>query len=359
MDMPKNSMLHQLWDDGNQYRRSLLRTMLWIMAVISIGLALSNFSATNGQPFIIIEMSIGIYCLVFLKRLKQITHLRLWSLILLLTIFALIAGGIATKAMHVDGFFWLLLMPPLSLLLLGLLRGAIMTLLFGIVGVILVTTTQRLPDNSLDVPLLVNAIVSYLSIWAMSHVYETCRLNIINKLQHAAAHDPLTGLYNRLHLENIFQRLRAHHQKKLQSFALLLIDVDYFKQLNDRFGHEVGDNVLADLASRMRQLTHENDWLFRVGGEEFCILLPNHNQEQAFDCAELIRRTVAEHRVTCQQKHVSFTISVGIAMWPLEGENLDALYRSADNALYQAKHLGRNQTVTNEEQSALSAISAG
>lgn len=352
-------MLHTLWDDGNQYRRSLLRTMLWIMAVISIGLAFSNFSATNGQPFIIIEMAIGIYCLVFLRRLEQIEHLRLWSLLLLITIFALISGGIATKAMHVDGFFWLLLMPPLSLLLLGLLRGAIMSFIFGIVGVILVTTTQRLPDNSLDVPLLINSMVSYLSIWAMSHVYEHCRLNIISKLQHVAAHDPLTGLYNRLHLEGIFQRLRQQHQKKQQNFALLLIDVDYFKQLNDRFGHEVGDTVLADLAARMRHLTHEDDWLFRVGGEEFCILLPNHNQQQAWDCAELLRHSVAEHHVTCQQQHVRFTISVGIAIWPLEGETLDTLYRSADDALYQAKHLGRNQTVCHDDNPQLSALNAG
>ncbi len=274
-------MLQAIWDDGHHYRRSLLRTMLWMIALLAFGLALSNFAAVNGVPFIIVEAFVALYCLVFLWRLPNIQYLRLWSGALLLMVFAIIAGGIATKAMHVDGFFWLMMMPPLSLLLLGLRAGALMTLLFGSIGVVLLITTQRLEDGTLDVPLMVNAIVSYIAIWAMSYVYETRRLSVIHQLQQVASHDPLTGLYNRLHLETIFKRLQAQHRQS-QQVALILIDVDYFKQLNDQYGHEAGDLVLVQLAEQLRRNSGANDWLFRVGGEEFCMLLAQSDAAHSY-----------------------------------------------------------------------------
>lgn len=344
--MPKTSMLQAIWDDGHHYRRNLLRTMLWIMALLAFGLALSNFAAVNGVPFIIVEAFVSLYCVVFLWRLPKIKYLRLWSCILLLMVFGIIAGGIATKAMHVDGFFWLMMMPPLSLLLIGLRAGAIMTLIFGSIGVLLLITTQRLDDGTLDVPLMVNAIVSYIAIWAMSHVYETRRLSAIRQLQQVASHDPLTGLYNRLHLETIFKRLLAQHSEPPQQFALLLIDVDYFKQLNDQYGHEAGDLVLAQLAEQLRQHTRATDWLFRVGGEEFCVLLAHTLAEDAYQVAEDLRQQVEQQPLSYHGENIRFTISIGIASWPNDGQNLDMLYRNADAALYNAKHAGRNTSLS-------------
>ncbi|WP_417760183.1 GGDEF domain-containing protein [Shewanella sp.] len=346
--MPKTSMLQAIWDNGHHYRRGLLRTMLWIIALLAFLMAFSNVYAVNGRPFIIVETIVGLYCVVFLWRLPQIKCLRLWSGLLLLMVFSIIASGIATKAMHVDGFFWLMMMPPLSLLLMGLRAGAVLSLLFGSIGVVLMITTQPLDDGSLDVPLMVNAIASYLAIWIMSHVYETRRLSVINQLQQVASHDPLTGLYNRLHLETIFKRLVLQHQQLPQSrhFALLLIDVDFFKQLNDNYGHEAGDLILAQLAEELRRNTRATDWLFRVGGEEFCVLLAQSDASNAYHVAEHLRKQLAQHRLNYQNHSINFTISIGIASWPNDGENLDTLYRNADAALYQAKRDGRNITVS-------------
>jgi diguanylate cyclase (GGDEF)-like protein len=156
--------------------------------------------------------------------------------------------------------------------------------------------------------------------------------------------DALTGVYNRRHL---FARLdmeltRAHRFD--QPMALLMIDVDYFKHYNDRWGHPAGDQVLKRVAALVSGAVRKVDTVARYGGEEFAVLLPNNGPEQAQEVAEKLRRLVGSNAFEGgnEQPAGMLTISIGLACYPDDAADLAALVDCADSALYAAKKAGRN-----------------
>ncbi len=170
-------------------------------------------------------------------------------------------------------------------------------------------------------------------------------LNVIAELQQAlvaqAITDPLTGAYNRRHLQNQLEQLVAPTDKTRPMVALLAIDIDHFKQVNDHHGHEAGDEVLRRLVSLVSARTRGSDLLFRTGGEEFMLLLPRVTSEAAQHIAEALRQMVAQAELLQGE---SLTVSIGVASLSA-GQDLKAWVRSADQALYQAKRTGRNRVV--------------
>jgi diguanylate cyclase (GGDEF)-like protein len=160
--------------------------------------------------------------------------------------------------------------------------------------------------------------------------------------------DPLTGALNRRALMVRAERLLARHQYEGAPLCLLFLDIDHFKMLNDRYGHSAGDDVLIKFVAVMQECIRPTDFLFRIGGEEFCCLLPHTGSEQAHMVAERIRRTIENINVNVAGIPVRATISVGVAATDSFGYDLDALMRRADAAVYVAKRQGRNQVVPAE-----------
>lgn len=165
-----------------------------------------------------------------------------------------------------------------------------------------------------------------------------------HELEQQAHIDMLTGLSNRRHFfelsEKEISRARRHHE----SLAVLMLDIDYFKQFNDTYGHDVGDMVLRRMGEICTGVLRSNDILGRLGGEEFAILLPETVMEQAVETAERLRQAVADSSVEIPGgKQLHFTVSVGVAgLEPGDG-NVDAILKRADGALYTAKNAGRNR----------------
>jgi diguanylate cyclase (GGDEF)-like protein len=159
-----------------------------------------------------------------------------------------------------------------------------------------------------------------------------------------AEQDGLTGLANRRKLQSLMAVETARAQRYGQRFSVMLCDIDYFKRFNDTYGHEVGDEVLRQVAHALLAQVRNTDTVCRYGGEEFVVLLPNTGLDEAMLCAERLRRTVASlceqpgHTVPCQ-----VTLSFGVAECPTQGNNEAALLVAADRALYAAKHAGRNR----------------
>ncbi|MCE1228272.1 MAG: GGDEF domain-containing protein [Firmicutes bacterium] len=154
--------------------------------------------------------------------------------------------------------------------------------------------------------------------------------------------DPLTGLLNRRafdqNLESTFNQWERHHR----TFVLILGDLDHFKLINDRFGHMVGDDVLRAVADRLRSGLRRSDLAFRVGGEEFAILLPETSLQAGTDVAEKLRRRIDERPMVLESGPTVFpTMSFGVA--DPQGYRLSTLFAAADQALYLAKHKGRNR----------------
>jgi diguanylate cyclase (GGDEF)-like protein len=155
------------------------------------------------------------------------------------------------------------------------------------------------------------------------------------RLDHLASHDPLTGVRNRRGLEEL---LAAH-----PDVAVMICDLDHFKQINDRHGHAVGDRVLARFGELLRELARDSDVPFRLGGEEFCVVLPGSDRAGAIAAAERLRVAVAAQLGELVPEGV--TVSIGVATAPGAHGDARSLLAAADRRLYRAKRTGRDRTV--------------
>ncbi|RDS84098.1 bifunctional diguanylate cyclase/phosphodiesterase [Dyella psychrodurans] len=193
----------------------------------------------------------------------------------------------------------------------------------------------------------VTVVIDVLSIW-LSLMFASLlrrRLEMESQLQQLAWFDSLTGLPNRIQLQREAGRILAHAKQNASDFATLFIDLDRFKRVNDTQGHAVGDEVLREIAERLRKHVHTGDSISRLGGDEFLAILQDCDVLKAMHVAERILHTVREPIALDSKRDTRITIStsIGIAMYPYDGLNIDVLLRNADMAMYQAKSAGRNR----------------
>ena len=160
-----------------------------------------------------------------------------------------------------------------------------------------------------------------------------------NKIEQIAQRDPLTSLYNRLFLNNFFKEIN----EKQQPYAVILLDIDHFKVINDTYGHQVGDSVLVAFAKILESKTRTHDIVVRWGGEEFLVLIQNATLQGAYDTAQKIRIAIENNVFNSIDK---VTASFGIALYDGSHE-ITTVVKNADDALYKAKHNGRNKVEIN------------
>ncbi|HTF69137.1 MAG TPA: diguanylate cyclase [Edaphobacter sp.] len=171
-------------------------------------------------------------------------------------------------------------------------------------------------------------------------------LEMRKKLEHQSIRDGLTGLFNRHFLEIALERELARASRRKGSLAVLMMDIDHFKKLNDQFGHSAGDAVLKEVAHTFSACVRTEDLVCRYGGEEFTIILPDITPEDTLNRAEVIRKAVPNLRTELDNDlYSSVTISIGAAIFPKDGQSSELLLRYADAALYRAKREGRNRVV--------------
>ncbi|HEK1686976.1 TPA: diguanylate cyclase [Pseudomonas putida] len=177
-----------------------------------------------------------------------------------------------------------------------------------------------------------NALLDELEVW-QSHLQSENET-----LAHQASHDSLTGLPNRAFFEGRLNRCLRNAARQQDHLALLFLDSDHFKKINDSLGHAVGDEVLINIASRVRAQLREHDLVARLGGDEFAVLLtPLHSREDAQRIAEKIVASMKLPILLDDGRRVSTSLSVGIAYYPDDGQDSASLLNAADAAMYQAK----------------------
>jgi diguanylate cyclase (GGDEF)-like protein len=169
------------------------------------------------------------------------------------------------------------------------------------------------------------------------------RLEFDQRIQ--ALTDPLTGALNRRAFILRGERLLRRHEYERTPLCLLFLDLDHFKSLNDQFGHSAGDDVLVNFVNVVNACIRPTDFVFRMGGEEFCCLLPHTNTEQAHRVAERIRHQFEVAPTDVAGMPIEATVSLGIASTDIFGYDIETLTRRADMAVYAAKRQGRNQVV--------------
>ena len=169
-------------------------------------------------------------------------------------------------------------------------------------------------------------------------------LRLRETLKIQSIHDHLTGLYNRRYMIDTLEFEARRAKRHDTTLGIIMVDVDHFKQFNDRFGHEVGDIVLRELGSFLRNNIRQEDIACRYGGEEFILILPSTSLENARDRAEALREKIEKRLAINHMKKIhNITVSLGVAAFPLHGQTIEETLNAADAALYQAKTNGRNR----------------
>jgi diguanylate cyclase (GGDEF)-like protein len=178
------------------------------------------------------------------------------------------------------------------------------------------------------------------------------------ELERLATTDGMTGIYNRRHFLTLADREWARARRYGRPISFLMIDIDYFKSINDDFGHQVGDEMIVHLANLARDCKRECDVLARIGGEEFALLLPETDLPQAQVVAERLRSEVAAKSLVVASRSIPATVSIGVATLVAAMSDISDLMKAADQALYDAKHAGRNRVICCISRDATPSIAA-
>jgi diguanylate cyclase (GGDEF)-like protein len=166
---------------------------------------------------------------------------------------------------------------------------------------------------------------------------------MVKKLDTLANNDALTGLPNRYGFNCFLEKTLANAKRQKRSFALLLLDLDNFKNINDSLGHDVGDKLLVEVAKRLQHTLRTSDFISRLGGDEFCILLTElRSAKDVRKVGVHISEVLAEY-ITIEQHDIKISTSIGIAVYPIASDSSSGLYKAADIALYRAKDKGKNK----------------
>lgn len=326
------------------HRKAVLNALLWI--TIAGGLLFGILNASKGTWTLAgVEWGMALYSAFLMVAVRHTRQLERWILAYIFPFFIAMMLALATPTASITVFGWVLLIPLVSHLLLGRRAGLAISLLF-----IAIATTiflLRFMDNTavMDARSVANMVLLTACITVFSHVYEVSRERSETQLLTMAQTDFLTGLPNRSRIKVFFEREKSRASREQQPLSLLVIDLDHFKQVNDRFGHEAGDRALVLFADLLRRRLRTTDLAGRLGGEEFGVILVNTATDTAIQVAEDLRRALAEANVEHKGDPIPLSMSVGVAELGVDGDSLQDLLAAADQRLYQAKDQGRNQVV--------------
>lgn len=305
------------------------------------GVVIATIDYVHGQYLIAaIDLSVTIVSFLILHFRRSPLHPKLplgFSIGLLLYMY--FVGTFQIMPHQLENCVWAITFPFLFFYLTGLRTGLWLSLLcasampFSYAIFPLFSDVPRITPYS-----LLEVIGAFLMATMIGYKYEQIRTEQETLLRRFAECDPLTGLLNRRGFSALSPAVIQHALRSQESFAVALLDIDDFKQVNDTQGHDVGDQVLREIASLLKQNTRSTDLIARWGGEEFILLLAHSNREGALAVAEKICSAISTHHFTSGRHTASF----GLAFHE-QSEPLEATINRADHAMYQAKRSGKNK----------------
>ncbi|TDX24801.1 diguanylate cyclase (GGDEF)-like protein [Modicisalibacter xianhensis] len=265
------------------------------------------------------------------------------ALIYLSVFFGTVTTTLTWPELHPSAYVWAATFPVLSYVLLQpislALCTAIIALLSASVGYWLGAESE--PSRLAPVQ-LAHILLPPMGLLIFCHCYAYSRYQSDQRLLEYSLREPLTGLWNRKKLDSEFVREAGRAYRTGMPLSLILIDLDNFKCLNDRYGHEAGDKALVFIAQLMKRRLRQADLACRIGGEEFAILLPDTAAHHAVMVAEDLRTALEKGLFFYRGKRIHMTLSAGVAELGRDGETWTDIYRAADERLYACKNEGRN-----------------
>lgn len=310
-----------------------------------------------GILFALINIYRGVYLLAAAELVFAIAAIRFWPKIKVTNkpqkiaawftfpIFLTISYAIYLPDASVTMFAWVYIVPVLAYSAMGARKGFLISAFFYIsVGTQYFLKFGQLPAYQSFVAVL-NVVVCSVALWGFVHAYEKARQRSHERLSLLAVTDPLTGLSNRLSLEGTFERRKAASAEVGEKMGVIMVDLDFFKNINDNYGHDCGDEVLRRVAVVLKNSVRAEDSVFRMGGEEFCLIVPRIGEEQLHNTAEALRERVQNLVINFEDQRIAVTISVGAVILSDMHQDLDSMLTEADRRLYCAKESGRNRVV--------------
>jgi diguanylate cyclase (GGDEF)-like protein len=267
--------------------------------------------------------------------------------LMLLMVYLVYTGGV-----NGTGPLWIYIVPPMTLFFGGMRKGLFNLSCFAIViSVLMFYPDDKLLATSYTYEFKSRLLYSFLTVSFLFAFYEYARQSSFSRMQEMsdefekqAMHDPLSGLLNRRgmldELNNEFDR-RKRYQHDL---TVMMCDIDHFKKINDRYGHDKGDDIIKEFADLFKFGLRKQDAISRWGGEEYLLLLPETNGEHALQLAEKLRMKIEQTEFQHNNKKFNVTVSFGLYQINHD-DNIDQSISKADNNLYKAKEQGRNRCI--------------
>ena len=252
------------------------------------------------------------------------------------------------------GPLWVFMTAPVTLFICGLRLGILNLIFFtGTMSFILLGPVDISSVIAYGVDFKLRLISSFVTVCALSALYEYSReksyrsmQEISKKFEALSKVDPLTQLSNRRDAKNIIEYEQRRLARNQTTLSLIICDVDNFKNVNDEFGHDVGDCVLVELAKILKQCIRTQDTVARWGGEEFLFILPDTSSDQASIIAQKIHKTIKQGNPLCRTVMFDTTVSMGVST-VIDEKCISEAIKNADKNLYKAKNSGKNRTYTN------------
>lgn len=195
----------------------------------------------------------------------------------------------------------------------------------------------------------VRALLPFIQDYVDAAKPEIVSKKLMQILERNAQTDPLTGLYNRKFLEKYIENNLYNGMQKNTPCGIMMVDIDFFKQINDNYGHDIGDIAIKTIANTLKDVVSENDVVVRFGGEEFIVILTHCTVEKLQSTAEEIRIAFSQQKIQANNETFSKTVSIGTSLFPNKQKDIWKYVKQSDIALYQAKQTGRNRVIQYDE----------
>jgi diguanylate cyclase (GGDEF)-like protein len=331
---------------GQQARRSLLQLIFVSTGALLWGFALLQFDNDN-TLLAWLEIAVGSLLVWSAWHLRRVRWLTPWIYAYLLPTFCFQIYIMLMPAASATAFVWVYMVPMLAYLLLGGKAGLLLSLPFMLLAVVLYIIRYADLQTAHGLIDLGNAVICGLMILLFVHFYEIRRANAQQTLERLAETDALTGVYNRGRFQQLFEQCIEQGQRSGDGFALVLLDVDHFKQVNDGWGHEVGDRALRHLCKVLQRRLRKTDVIGRLGGEEFGLLLRSTDAQASEQLVQVLCSQLQQTPLCWGDKQeLRITATFGVAHWPTDALDAESLYRRADQRLYRGKAYGRNRVIS-------------
>lgn len=338
---PGNDSTAAVDDMQDVGQRSLIR-MIFASTGLTLGVfCVLQFMAGN-YLFASFELIATATLLWGAWRIVRVRNLLPWIYLYLVPTFSFLLYIIVIPNASKTAFVWVYSIPVLSYLLLGLKRGSLLSLPFILGACLLYLYTYPIQRDAESLIDLGNAVFCGLMILVFVYLYEARRATAYQKLQHMARTDALTGVANRGSFQQGLEQSIREAQRSQSKLVLVVLDVDYFKAVNDQYGHDAGDQALRHICNSLGQRLRATDTLGRLGGEEFGLLLRNTESQGAELLVEGLRARLCSQPMRYGDQDIALSATFGLAEWPVDGRTAEQLYRCADQRLYRGKEQGRN-----------------